>query len=386
MIRLVLAAMLSLAAPVLQAGWLLVPSDTAASAGRLVRLALVFTNEGAEDVEVSVPDKVTLKLYLGGRPDDRQARVIPDRDTPAGTAIVPPREFRRWVLELDLPREIYDHVLVEYAPVPSAKTVLVVQRAQEPLLTAAGLNPDYGRMRVVPASSPVPAVSDPYAIEDDPMYFLIGGSGGTTAKFQVSVKYPIWRQWNLFVGYSQLSIWDLSTESKPFRDNNYRPSVFWSEPLVYSLPEWKLTMGLRAGVEHESNGRGGDTSRSINIAYVRPEIRKQLDGERFLEFRPKIYNYLDRVENTDIGRYRGYVDWNLRYGSRDWLLGTTIRQGSSGWSRQFDLSWRPDSTWTRNPDEGLFLYTQIYSGYGETLLDYKNKRPTQFRVGIGVVR
>ncbi len=382
--RLILAVLFFLAAPLSHANWLLVPADTAASAGRQVRLALVFTNEGAEDVEVSMQDEVTLKLYLGGRPEERKARVL--ADSPIGQTTVPPREFRRWIIELALPGEVYDHVLVEYAPVPSAKTVLVVQRAQEPLLTDAGINPDYGRMRVVPASSPVPAASDPYAIEDDPIYFLIGGSNGTTAKFQVSVKYPIWRPWNVFVGYSQLSVWDLSTESKPFRDNNYRPSVFWSEPLVYSLPQWKSTLGLRAGVEHESNGRGGDTSRSINIAYIRPEFRKELGGEQYLEFRPKIYNYLDKAENTDIGRYRGYVDWNLRYGGRRWLLGTTVRQGTSGGSRQFDLSWRPDSTWTRNPDEGLFLYAQIFSGYGETLLDFKTRRPTQFRIGIGVVR
>lgn len=384
MLRLLLAAAFFIAAPFSHASWLLVPSDTAASAGRTVRLALVFTNEGEEDVEVSMPQEVTLRLYLGGRPVERKAAVQPGG--PLGQTTVPPREFRRWVVELSLPREVYDHVLIEYAPVPSAKTVLVVQRAQEPLLTEAGINPDYGRMRVVPASSPVPAVTDPYAIEDDPIYFLIGGSSGTTAKFQVSVKYPIWRPWNVFVGYSQLSVWDLSTDSKPFRDNNYRPSVFWSEPLVYAFPGWKAALGLRAGVEHESNGRGGADSRSINIAYVRPDLRLELGGDRYLEFRPKIYNYLDKAENTDIGRYRGYVDWTLRYGTRSWLLGTTIRQGTSGGSRQFDLSWRPDSTWTRNPDEGFFIYTQMFAGYGETLLDFKERRSTQFRVGIGVVR
>ena len=382
--RLLLALATLFASTVAQANWMLVPSETPASANRLVRLALVFANEGAEDVEVSVAQEVVVKLYMGGRPENRNARVVAGE--PVGTTVVPPREFRRWMLELELPKEVHDHVLLEYAPVPSAKTVLVVQRAQEPLLVEAGVNPDYGRMRVVPASASVPAASDPYAIEDDPMYFLIGGSSGTTAKFQVSVKYPIWRPWNIFVGYSQLSVWDLSTESKPFRDNNYRPSVFWSEPLLYSLPQWNATVGLRAGVEHESNGRGGADSRSINIAYIRPEIRKELDGDQFIEFRPKIYNYIDKVENTDIGRYRGYVDWNLRYGSRKWMLGTTIRQGTSGGSRQLDLRWRPDSSWTRNPDEGFFIYSQIFSGYGETLLDFKNRRPTQFRVGIGVVR
>jgi phospholipase A1 len=35
---------------------------------------------------------------------------------------------------------------------------------------------------------------------------------------------------------------------------------------------------------------------------------------------------------------------------------------------------------------GGFLNFQIFSGYGETLLDYNVKSQTQFRVGVSLVR
>lgn len=104
MARLLLALAFLLFSTLVQANWMLVPSDTLPSANRLVRLALVFANEGAEDVEVSVAAEVVIKLYLGGRPQSRNARVV--GGAPVGAAVVPPREFRSWVLELDLPKEV----------------------------------------------------------------------------------------------------------------------------------------------------------------------------------------------------------------------------------------------------------------------------------------
>ena len=72
-----------------------------------------------------------------------------------------------------------------------------------------------------------------------------------------------------YFGYTQNSIWDLSSESKPFRDTSYRPSFFW---------KWERTDdatcvdGVRFGLEHESNGGDGANSRSINTVFVRPGV------------------------------------------------------------------------------------------------------------------
>lgn len=59
----------------------------------------------------------------------------------------------------------------------------------------------------------------------------------------------------------------MDVDSKPFHDTSYRPSLFWQKCLDDSgnMPRY-----LRAGYEHESNGKEGINSRSINLAYIQP--------------------------------------------------------------------------------------------------------------------
>jgi outer membrane phospholipase A len=143
---------------------------------------------------------------------------------------------------------------------------------------------------------------------------------------------------------------------------------------------------LRAGYEHESNGKDGVNSRSINMLFAQPVWRTEFSDGRGLIFAPKVYAYLDKEDNSDIQRYRGYANWNLRYGREDgWLLTTQLRNGTSGHgSAQFDLSYP-----LRKPlfaRTGGFLYFQLFKGYGESLLDYNLDRGTQVRVGFSIVR
>ncbi len=235
--------------------------------------------------------------------------------------------------------------------------------------------------------------SEPALSANEPVYFVVGTRGGTTARFQISFKYrpfdPIegtghdlpWLS-QLFFGYTQNSIWDLSSESKPFRDTNYRPSLFWwwqrgGEELVLR--------GARLGLEHESNGGEGENSRSINTAFVRPEWRWPLaDGASF-EFAPKVYAYLDKDENPDIAEYRGYVDWHARFDSgQRWVANAMARLGTSGkGSVQLDLM-RSTSEVRFGPARG-YLHLQFFAGYGESLVDYNLKRKSQLRFGFAIV-
>lgn len=228
----------------------------------------------------------------------------------------------------------------------------------------------------------------------EPMYFVLGNRGGNNARFQLSFKYQIFDPQSyparllpplsgIYFGYTQTSIWDLAGDSQPFRDTSYRPSFFWQmEPGGSGMTPYQVRMGY----EHESNGKDGADSRSVNMLFVRPVWRKEFaDGSAFA-FMPKIYGYLSKDDNPDIQRYRGYVDWGFRYGHEDgWLLTSQLRRGTTNHgSAQFDLS-VPFRTpvFTRM---GGFLNFQIFSGYGETLLDYNVKSQTQFRVGVSLVR
>ena len=244
------------------------------------------------------------------------------------------------------------------------------------------------------AGGAIPDEVEPPLSENDPMYFVVGTRGGTSARFQLSFKYRLFdasaglgqeQPWlsGLYFGYTQNSLWDLSTESKAFRDTSYRPSLFW---------KWERTGqtralfdGARMGLEHESNGGSGETSRSINIAFIRPEwIWRNREGASF-EFTPKIYSYLDKEENTDIAHYRGYVDWRARWDSGgNWIATAVLRYGTAEkGSVLLDVSRR-----TRDlkfgPISG-YLHVQFFTGYGESILDYNVRNKSQIRFGFAIV-
>ena len=242
-------------------------------------------------------------------------------------------------------------------------------------------------------TSPGGAGAEPPLSENDPMYFIVGTRGGTTARFQISFKFRLFdatsgfgqdQPWlsGLYFGYTQNSLWDLSSESKAFRNTTYRPSLFWKweragEPAFFD--------GARLGLEHESNGEDGIESRSINIAFLRPEWNWRLRGGEVIQFTPKIYAYLDKEENPDIDDYRGYVDWRVRFDSGGvWIATAVLRVGTSGkGSVQADLARRTRDI--RFGPVSTYLYAQYFGGYGEDIVDYNVRRKSQFRVGFAIV-
>jgi phospholipase A1/A2 len=227
---------------------------------------------------------------------------------------------------------------------------------------------------------------------NDPMYFVVGKGG--VARFQFSFKYRMFDpdsrlvEWfsplaNFHLGYTQTSIWDLGANSRPFRDSSYRPSFFWQGT---SLGEGLKPDLVRAGFEHESNGKDGLNSRSINTLFLQPGwITRSSDGH-FFGFWPKMYVYQDKEDNPDIQRYRGYTDWQLGYGRMDGMALTALfRSGTAGYgSAQIEVSYP-----LRNPlfaRTGGFIFLQLFKGYGETLLDYNRNSSTQARLGFAIVR
>lgn len=238
--------------------------------------------------------------------------------------------------------------------------------------------------------------NEPALSANEPMYFLMGKSSdnGTDARFQLSFKYRPFDPKgsfaeylpalsNLYFAYTQTTLWDIGAESGPFRDTSYRPSLFyrWVGDGRGLLPnEW------RVGAEHESNGQNGESSRSLNAVIVRPTWHFDMaDGKR-LSFYPKIQYFLNKEDNADIQRYRGYVDWQLRYGREDGLVfGELFRSGTGGYySNQLDVSYPiSDRIFART---GAFVHLQLLTGYGETLLDFDKKTDTQLRIGFSIAR
>ena len=229
-----------------------------------------------------------------------------------------------------------------------------------------------------------------------PMYFLIGGRDPVSARFQFSFRYRIFDEQGvvaetipvasgLYFGFTQTSLWDLQSESKPFRDSSFRPSLFYRFAL--DDPQKRGSLALSGGYEHESNGKEDMPSRSIDTLFVRADARLRLDESgSYLGVVPKAWTYLDREDNPDIARYRGHAELGLRLGRDDgWLFSTLIRRGTEGkMGTQYDLSYPIRRSVFSGV--GAFVHLQAFKGYGETLLEYDENKEAQYRIGVSLVR
>lgn len=227
----------------------------------------------------------------------------------------------------------------------------------------------------------------------EPIYFDIGNNDGADARFQISLKYRLFspdtsanERWyhGYYVGYTQTSLWDLAGASKPFVDSTYNPSVFWHPSPLWVSPDQRWTAGLNTGLEHQSNGKSGPDSRSINDYYLQPEIGHQFAGGSVLTFMPRIRTYFNKDENPDYADYAGYVDWKLRWAQPEGLVLTGLyRQGKHGrYTAQLEAAWPLKRTFL---DMNGYLHIQYFRGYGQTLLGYREDSSPQVRIGLSLV-
>lgn len=257
----------------------------------------------------------------------------------------------------------------------------------------------------------------------DPIYFAVGWRDRTNARFQFSFKYrlfeagPPGEPWleqlvrDVYVAYTQTSIWDLESFSKPFYDSSYKPTLFLLHEFDRT-PKDGFSFSLQAGAQHESNGKGGvapatpgnglaspttplrhpaDT-RSLNTLYLAPKIRWTGDSGLFLELGARASTYLQIDENPDIARYRGHVELTLRAGyDRGFQLSTFVRGDPEGHgSIEFNATWPAIQTpllkMILPRTLGGYAQVQYFNGYGESLLDYDVRRTDQLRFGLMIVR
>lgn len=232
----------------------------------------------------------------------------------------------------------------------------------------------------------------------EPVYFVIGADP-THAKFQLSFKYRFLKlpdsvesRWdrieNFYFGYTQTSFWDLDSASAPFVDSSYKPELFYfcSDIKQKWVPQMKR-FAFQTGFQHESNGRDGLESRSLNIFYIKPMgTFGNLDGYH-VTVAPKIWVHLGTPkENSDIGDYRGFFDLGLSCEKTEGLkLSTNLRKGTSSGkgSIQVDFTYPMEEIFSNRLN--LYFHVQFYSGYAETLL-YYNEDYAFLRAGFAVYR
>lgn len=204
-------------------------------------------------------------------------------------------------------------------------------------------------------------------------------------KFQLSFKFPLLFDafggaGDLYAGYTQRSFWQMynAKASKPFRETNYEPEVWYQYPINRTFGGWNL-VAASLGLNHQSNGRAQEYSRSWNRVMGSLIFER---GDYAVMLRPwwRIAEDPGNDDNPDISHYMGNFD--LAFGRKlgrhsfDLMLRNNLQGRHNrgavqlGWS--FPLPYSPR----------MRGYLQWFNGYGESLMDYNVRQNT---LGAGIM-
>ncbi|WP_448212559.1 phospholipase A [Colwellia sp. MEBiC06753] len=207
------------------------------------------------------------------------------------------------------------------------------------------------------------------------------------SKFQLSLKVPLnfndllFPRDGLYFAFTIQAWWQIYSQgiSKPFRETNYQPEFFY-----LTSTNWHPfggNVGLMMGIEHQSNGRGPQLSRSWNRVYgnilfekdnfalsLRPWVRLSED-KKVDEFDTK------GDDNPDILDYMGHYELHMAYKADSVEYSFLGRRNFATDNGYAELA-MTFPFWGK-----LRGYATISSGYGESLIDYNY---SQTRVGIGL--
>ena len=202
------------------------------------------------------------------------------------------------------------------------------------------------------------------------------------AQFQISIKTPLaldlFDTFDIYGAYTNRSFWQVynSDISRPFRETNHEPEI-WAQ----FSPDWEL-FGFSnrfnsLGLVHQSNGRGGNLSRSWNRIYANFVLEKD---NLALSFKPwyRVPEDDEDDDNPDITDYLGHYELRGAYKWHDHVFSVMSRNNlEAGFSKgAVELGW----SFPLGNFPYLKGYVQYFSGYGESLIDYDQYTN---RIGVG---
>lgn len=231
--------------------------------------------------------------------------------------------------------------------------------------------------------------SGPYFTFYKDNYFIFGTSIGerptrqnSNVKFQISIQQRLTNstlpgKMYLYLFYTQKCFWNVLENSLPMTDLNFNPGIGLARPFFSSVTGRYIGKGFLM-LEHESNGRDGDASRSWN--------RVSFGGEVFIDKNIMVQGkfwipIIDGANNKDILKYCGIYQLGVQVMTDSRRFGVSLLLTKrADWNpfnfnTQLDLKYRP---W-KNSNQYVFM--QYYNGYGEGLLAYKEFH-SSLRVGI----
>ena len=371
------------------------------TAGCSVSVWLNALNTSSNEVSRTFPQKIGGKIIS---PQGTFDGLMELRSAESNEVAIVPGTFVRREYLFTLPNSVAGRVVIEFPGLNANRVVLDVA-APAPVAIAPEKETDPFFTRFIKEVEP----EEPGKSFDagrffkehisgyEPFYF-IAGTKSPNAKIQISFAYQLLNNEGplatnvpalkgFHIAYTQSSLWDWNTPSAPFFDTSYKPEFFYSWDRIVSgqLTNW-FQLDLQGGLKHESNGKSGADSRSLNIAYFRPTLVLGRDDGLQFALQPRTWVYLgDLSDNPDIADYRGYVDLRAIMGWKRGLqlsaLGRMGQDANHG-SLQLDLTY---PTMRFFGSFSLYLDVQYFTGYGESLLAY-NKRSDELRVGFSLYR
>ena len=400
-----------------------IPPETV-QPGAKVPLDVVLLNPATDTVSFATPAEMEATLIVG----DRRWPVVL-RQQKADRGEIGPGAFSRRSYLVQLPDDAYGLGVLEIElPLP-LRGAIDIARPPRPVVAAVEPPPPPAPPPVAPpppsvastgattpakstegakhgrdrdglllrsAASHVERAFRDHFSAHEPVYFIYGGKA-PQAKFQLSFKYRIvgdregdsdHTKNSMQFGYSQRSLWDIRATSSPFFDTSYMPEFFYEylTPDSPGEPSHFTFLGFQTGYAHESNGRDGLSSRSLNTLFFRPAVAfGRLDGWRVI-VAPRIFSYVfDLDDNPEMKKFRGFGELRVMVGKNEGLeLALTGRTGS-GWEHstyQADLT-IPLRAKTSN--FASYFLLQYFDGYGESLITYRSKSSV-LRAGFSFVR
>lgn len=194
---------------------------------------------------------------------------------------------------------------------------------------------------------------------------------------------------SLWFGYTSNSYWQAfnSRLSRPFRNTDYQPELIYVYPLELQLP-WNAKLRYAGlGLNHQSNGQSNPLSRSWNRYYamlgidVGPDVRLQA------RLWHRISEKTDKDDNPFISDYIGRGEFSAAWdvnpiNTLTMTVHHSLRSSAKGSAR---IEWyRTLGEQFAGGKSNLRLYTSLFSGYGDSLIDY-NFRRTVFSVGVSLM-
>ena len=217
-------------------------------------------------------------------------------------------------------------------------------------------------------------------------YFIFGTSVGpkankhnTDVKFQISVRQRLTRStlpWGtyLYLCYTQRVFWNVCEKSVPMHDFLFNPGIGLFKPFYTG---GRFIGGAGLLIEHESNGRDGEASRSWNKVTLFGNMivfdRLIVNGKIWIPI-------VDGEYNHDLLRYAGLFQVGASYHTPNNKFGFSAQfVKRMGWDLNFNTTL--EFSWHVFKRNNLYLFAQYYNGFGENLLDY-NRFGSRLRVGF----